>query len=110
GHAQLPADHDPGPPAPEAGRSHGASRGLSPASRDRTFAARRSSVRFRRFLVKIETLGVLLALVAAPAFSAVNAPPAKPDSDKPWKIEDPHGASKTVAFTTDEGTWLSLDV
>ena len=35
---------------------------------------------------------------------------AKADSDKPWKIDELHGPSKTVSFTTDEGTWISLDV
>jgi Tol biopolymer transport system component/imidazolonepropionase-like amidohydrolase len=35
---------------------------------------------------------------------------AKPDSDKPWKVEEPHGPTKTVRFSTDEGTWLALDV
>src|SRR5262245_21426867 len=41
---------------------------------------------------------------------AAEPPPSKPDSDKPWKVEDPHGPSKNVTFETDEGTWLSLDV
>ncbi|HEY3119550.1 MAG TPA: amidohydrolase, partial [Vicinamibacteria bacterium] len=48
-------------------------------------------------------LSVLLA-VPAPARAA------KPDTDKPWKVDDPHGPSRTITFTTDEGTWLSLDV
>lgn len=54
-----------------------------------------------------------LALLAVPAAAASKpAPPpaAKPDSDKPWKIEDAHGPSKTIAFETDEATWLALDV
>jgi Tol biopolymer transport system component/imidazolonepropionase-like amidohydrolase len=37
-------------------------------------------------------------------------PPARPDSSAPWKIDEPHGPSHTVRFTTDEGTWLHLDV
>jgi Tol biopolymer transport system component/imidazolonepropionase-like amidohydrolase len=36
--------------------------------------------------------------------------PARPDADAPWKVEDAHGPSRTVSFTTDEGTWLALDV
>ena len=49
------------------------------------------------------TLSLLLAVPA-------NARATRPDTDKPWKVDDPHGPSRTVAFTTDEGTWLSLDV
>ncbi|MEO7156887.1 MAG: hypothetical protein ABI039_04955, partial [Vicinamibacterales bacterium] len=29
---------------------------------------------------------------------------------KPWSVEEIHGPSRKVAFTTDEGTWVSLDV
>lgn len=36
--------------------------------------------------------------------------PAKPDSSEPWKVEAEHGPSKLVKFTTDEATWLHLDV
>ncbi|HEX9638716.1 MAG TPA: amidohydrolase, partial [Acidobacteriota bacterium] len=35
---------------------------------------------------------------------------AKPDSDDPWKITDPHGPFQTIRFSTDEGTWITLDV
>jgi Tol biopolymer transport system component/imidazolonepropionase-like amidohydrolase len=38
------------------------------------------------------------------------AAPEKPDSDKPWKVEDAHGPTRNISFTADEGTWLSLDV
>ena len=34
----------------------------------------------------------------------------RPDSSKPWSVEADHGPSRVVSFTTDEGTWLSLDV
>jgi Tol biopolymer transport system component/imidazolonepropionase-like amidohydrolase len=27
-----------------------------------------------------------------------------------WKVDDPHGPSKTIEFETDEGTWMNLDV
>ncbi len=27
-----------------------------------------------------------------------------------WKVDDPHGPSQTIAFETDEGTWMNLDV
>jgi Tol biopolymer transport system component/imidazolonepropionase-like amidohydrolase len=27
-----------------------------------------------------------------------------------WKVEDPHGETTTISFTTSTGTWLSLDV
>jgi Tol biopolymer transport system component/imidazolonepropionase-like amidohydrolase len=52
---------------------------------------------------------LLAALLAAPLPAAGQATD-KPDSDKPWKVEEPHGPVKTVSFTTDEGTWISLDV
>jgi Tol biopolymer transport system component/imidazolonepropionase-like amidohydrolase len=37
-------------------------------------------------------------------------PASRPSNDAPWNIEDEHGPSKTVQFTTDEATWLHLDV
>ena len=46
---------------------------------------------------------LLSLLLAAPR------PAATPDG-KNWKVEAPHGPSKTVRFTTDEGTWLHVDV
>jgi Tol biopolymer transport system component/imidazolonepropionase-like amidohydrolase len=54
-----------------------------------------------------------LSLGALPLPAAVEKPrPAalRPDSDSPWKVDDAHGPSKTVSFTTDEATWLALDV
>ncbi len=49
--------------------------------------------------------GGLLALVLAPLILAAQAPtPAK------WSVEDIHGPSRKIAFTTDEGTWISVDV
>ena len=56
------------------------------------------------------------ALVAACVSSEALAAPAKPtpvarpDSSQPWKIEDAHGAASSVAFTTEEATWLHVDV
>jgi Tol biopolymer transport system component/imidazolonepropionase-like amidohydrolase len=54
----------------------------------------------------------LLALLASPVVAAPPKPtvPLKPDSSAPWKVEDAHGPSSTVVFTTDEATWLALDV
>ena len=49
-----------------------------------------------------------LLLTLAVGFSASAAD--KPDADPPWKIEDAHGPVHTVSFTTDEATWLPLDV
>jgi hypothetical protein len=51
------------------------------------------------------TLGSVLL-----AATTTTTPPAHPDSSAPWKVEDAHGPSHTIAFDTDEGTWLSLDV
>jgi Tol biopolymer transport system component/imidazolonepropionase-like amidohydrolase len=47
------------------------------------------------------------AALAAPAKPAA---PARPDSSQPWKVEDAHGPASTVAFTTEEATWLHVDV
>lgn len=60
-------------------------------------------------LGRIASLATLVALPAL-ASTAVNTTPPKPDSDKPWRVEEAHGTSKTVSFQTDEGTWLALDV
>jgi Tol biopolymer transport system component/imidazolonepropionase-like amidohydrolase len=54
------------------------------------------------------TLG--LSLVAVRAQAAAPLPPARPDSSAPWKVDDPHGPSRTLSFETDEGTWICLDV
>ncbi|MFN8669090.1 MAG: amidohydrolase family protein [Gemmatimonadaceae bacterium] len=45
------------------------------------------------------SLGVLL-----PAALAAQQPAT------PWSVEEIHGPARKVAFTTDEGTWISLDV
>ena len=50
---------------------------------------------------------VPLALIAA---SLAVAAAAKPEAEPAWKVEDPHGPTHTVTFTTDEATWLPLDV
>jgi Tol biopolymer transport system component/imidazolonepropionase-like amidohydrolase len=50
---------------------------------------------------------VLPGGAAAPAKESAAG---RPDSSAPWKIDAPHGPSQTVSFTTDEGTWLHLDV
>jgi Tol biopolymer transport system component/imidazolonepropionase-like amidohydrolase len=56
-----------------------------------------------------------LAAAAAPAAGKGDAPKAAasstpPDSGDPWKITDPHGEYDDISFTTEEGTWLALDV
>ncbi len=48
----------------------------------------------------MNTLALLALLAAAPS----------PDLGKNWKVDDAHGPTKTVSFTTDEGTWIHLDV
>jgi Tol biopolymer transport system component/imidazolonepropionase-like amidohydrolase len=59
---------------------------------------------------RVQTLLLAVALLASSAGPAFAQATEKPDSDKPWKVEDAHGPSKTISFTTDEGTWISLDV
>ena len=48
---------------------------------------------------------VLVPFLTVAATLAAEAP-----AEKPWKVDDPHGPTSTVSFTTDEGTWLHLDV
>src|SRR5262245_34860051 len=62
-----------------------------------------------RLGVVTRSLGILpIAFsLAVPALAASKE--AKP-TEKPWKVDEPHGPTHTVAFTTDESTWLPLDV
>lgn len=50
----------------------------------------------------MNALALVLLLAAKPTPT--------PDIGKNWKVDAPHGPAKTVSFTTDEGTWLHLDV
>ncbi len=34
----------------------------------------------------------------------------EPAAEKPWRVDAPIGPSRSIAFDTDEGTWLHLDV
>ncbi|MDH3197436.1 MAG: amidohydrolase, partial [Candidatus Krumholzibacteria bacterium] len=47
--------------------------------------------------------------MSAPAL-AVADDAKKADEKKKWDVEAPFGPTRTVAFTTDEGTWMNLDV
>jgi Tol biopolymer transport system component/imidazolonepropionase-like amidohydrolase len=64
--------------------------------------------------VRLRLLLPMLGLVFAAGPALAAAPDsAGADSAKkaaPWKIDDPLGPAQTVSFTTDEGTWLALDV
>ena len=44
------------------------------------------------------------------ASSAFAADTPKKKDDKKWDVEAPLGPTKTLEFTTDEGTWMNLDV
>lgn len=46
--------------------------------------------------------------IAKPKSSADK--PAAPISGENWKIDEPHGPTKTLEFATDEGTWIALDI
>ena len=58
----------------------------------------------------LSVAALALALPGMAAEAKKGGTPAKPDSSEPWKVEGEHGPSKLVKFTTDEGTWLHLDV
>ncbi|MFM2377082.1 MAG: hypothetical protein RLZZ165_2179 [Bacteroidota bacterium] len=49
----------------------------------------------------------LLAVVLALAWPLVASFAQKKDE---WRVDDPHGPSKTVEFETEEGTWMNVDV
>jgi len=53
---------------------------------------------------------VSLALIAAPLTWAAAKPEAKPNAETAWKVADAHGPAHNIAFTTDEATWLALDL
>lgn len=50
---------------------------------------------------------LVLALGAALAFAAAPAPSAEAPR---WDVDGAHAKARTVTFSTDEGTWLDLDV
>jgi len=53
---------------------------------------------------KVMCLAVFMMLFVP--FFAINAQ----DEAKKWDVANPEGPSKTINFTTDEGTWMNLDV
>ncbi|MEO6075687.1 MAG: amidohydrolase, partial [Dokdonella sp.] len=54
----------------------------------------------------------IAALALTFSFGAFAADKVKDKGDKPapWDVSAAHGKTKTVTFTTDEGTWMDLDV
>ncbi len=52
----------------------------------------------------------ILAPSLSPAAGKAEKKTDKPDADAPWKVEEAHGPTHTVSFTTEEATWLALDV
>ncbi|MDX1674773.1 MAG: hypothetical protein R3314_08270, partial [Longimicrobiales bacterium] len=52
----------------------------------------------------------LFVLAALLAFSTAPTTVAAQEGDDDWDIEQSLGPSKTLAFTTSEGTWMNLDV
>ncbi|MCC9166213.1 amidohydrolase family protein [Pontibacter harenae] len=53
-------------------------------------------------------LSLLLAAALALPVGATYAQDKKEDTK--WKVEDAHGPQKEITLTTDEGTWMSVDV
>ncbi len=62
--------------------------------------------------IGMRALFPMIALVAAMAATAMSKPTAAPTrvSGENWKVDEAHGPGSVVTFTTDEGTWMSLDV
>jgi len=59
---------------------------------------------------RVTAVGLALILIAGLAEARPAEDSTRPDSDAPWRVEDAHGPTRDITFTTDEGTWLSLDV
>lgn len=53
-------------------------------------------------------LSMFLAAALALPFSEANAQNKKEDTK--WNVEEAHGPQREITVTTDEGTWMSLDV
>lgn len=62
-------------------------------------------MRKTRAFVSIGLLAVSFHIVAAKP-----QPGAKPKPDGAWKVDEAHGPTHKIAFTTSEATWLPLDV
>ena len=58
------------------------------------------------------TLGFAVALVSSA--SSIAAPPAfaqeTAQKSGRWDITEQHGPAETIEFTTEEGTWMAVDV
>lgn len=65
----------------------------------------------RLFIATLAATLLLTPALAAKPSKGKTAPAAsKPLTSEGWKVEAAHGATKSVRFNTDEGTWLALDV
>ncbi|MFQ5792139.1 MAG: amidohydrolase, partial [Acidobacteriota bacterium] len=59
------------------------------------------------------SLMVISLLAGAPPSALPLSSPQETEEEKEkpsWKVDEPHGPTREISFTTDEGTWLSLDV
>ena len=61
-----------------------------------------------RSLALLAALAFTTALAAAPALAQNDAAIGSDDAE--WDVSAAHGPTETVRFTTDEGTWMSVDV
>lgn len=59
----------------------------------------------RRFVI-----WAVAALLISPSWFAFPARAQDASEKKEWDVTAAHGPTKTVSFTTDEGTWMNLDV
>ena len=55
--------------------------------------------------IHVSALAACITLACAPAFAA-----GKDDDQPKWDVNASHGPTKVVKFSTDEGTWIDLDV
>ncbi|MCH7565428.1 MAG: PD40 domain-containing protein, partial [Gemmatimonadetes bacterium] len=49
-----------------------------------------------------------IGLAAVTLTAAIN--PLSAQTDAAWDVTTPRGETRTISFTTDEGTWMSVDV
>ncbi len=67
-------------------------------------------IRVRSVWFRLSALVALLSLAAVLPGAAATEGSAKDAAEGSWDIEDQHGPGRTINFTTQTGTWMSVDI
>lgn len=73
------------------------------------FCTKESEI-FRLAAPALRCLVTAVALVLAVGVSDSRAQEAAADSSEEWDVTEPRGTTRTIDFTTSQGTWMSVDV